>query len=378
MHEQVKLPNGMVDLAIDLTALRHNFLQLRQFCGPGVKIMAVIKADAYGHGLLPAGRTLSAAGADCFGVAYLSEGLSLRRAGISVPILLLMGILPEEAAAAVAADLDVALFRPDIAQVLAAQARLLNKKARVHVKIDTGMGRLGLLPAQVWPFLEQLAGLPELELAGLISHFAAADWADQSYTQQQLEGFQELVRQVRARGWGAPASHIANSAAILDVHHSHLDMVRAGIMLYGSPPSLETPPPVELRPVMSLRTQVIQVKDVPAGASISYSRTYITPGPVRLAVLPVGYCNGYNRLLSNQGWVLIKGQPAPIRGRVCMNLMMVEVTDIPGVREGDVVTLLGEDGDRRLTADDLAAWAGTISYEVHCLLGNSNFRRYIE
>jgi alanine racemase len=339
--------------------------------------MAVIKADAYGHGLLPSARALTAEGADYFGVAYLSEGLCLRQIGIDVPTLLLMGVVPEEAAAAVAANLEVALFRRDIAEALAAQARQQGKKASVHVKIDTGMGRLGLMPGEVMPFLDLLSGLPELELAGLISHFAASDWSEQSYSHKQLAEFEDLLRQVRARGWTVPASHIANSGAILDIRRSHHDMVRAGISLYGSPPSLETPAPVVLQPVMSLRTQILQLKDLPAGASVSYSRTYFAPNPIRVAVLPVGYCNGYCRKFSNRGWVLINGREAPIRGRVCMNLTMVEVTDLPDVKVDDTVTLLGRDGKNCLSADDLAGWAETISYEVHCLLGNSNHRRYL-
>jgi alanine racemase len=374
---QSNLPNNMVDLVIDLQALRHNFRQVRQWCGPTVKIMAVIKADAYGHGLIPSAKALTAEGVDYFGVAFLSEGLCLRQNGIDAPILLLMGIVPGEAEAAVAADLEVALFRRDIAASLASQARQQNKKIRVHVKIDTGMGRLGLLPGEVVGFLEYLAARPELELAGLISHFAASDWADQSYTQKQLREFEDLLDHVRARGWPVAASHIANSAAILDVHRSHLDMVRAGISLYGSPPSLEAPTPVQLKPVMSFRTQILQLKDLPAGTSVSYSRTYISPGPLRVAVLPVGYCNGYSRLFSNRGTVLVNGRRAPIRGRVCMNLTMVEVSHLPDAKEGDLVTLLGQDGADGLSADDLAAWAGTISYEVHCLLGNSNHRRYL-
>jgi alanine racemase len=374
---QDKRPNGLIDLVIDLQALRHNFRQLRGICGPGVKIMAVIKADAYGHGLLPSAQALQAEGADYFGVAYLTEGLDLRRAGIDKPILLLMGIMPAEAGAAVAADLEVVLFRRDIAASLATQARQQQKKSRVHIKIDTGMGRLGLWPGEVRQFLEYLSNLPELELAGIISHFAESDSPDQSFTLKQLKDFEELLRQVRDWGWAAPASHIANSAAILHVNRSHLTMVRAGISLYGSPPSMDIPMPVRLQPVMSLRTRILQLKELPAGAGISYSRTYITPGPIRLAVLPVGYCNGYSRLLSNRGRVLIQGRHAPIRGRVCMNLTMVEVTDIPEVKEGDTVTLLGQDGRERLSADDLAAWADTISYEVYCLLGNSNYRRYL-
>ena len=374
---QPRLPHSMLDLAIDLPALRHNFRQLREICSPGVQIMAVIKADAYGHGLLPSARALQAEGADYFGVAYLAEGLSLRRAGIDTPVLLLMGIVPEEAAAAVAAHLEVALFRRDLAASLAAQARQQQTTAKVHVKIDTGMGRLGILPEEVSQFLEYLADLPELEVVGLISHFAESDVSDQSYTLKQLKDFEDLLRQVRDRGWSVPASHMANSAAIMYVNRSHLNMVRAGISLYGSPPSPEIQTRVRLQPVMSLRTQVLQLKNLPAGAGISYSRTYIAPEPIRLAVLPIGYCNGYNRLFSNRGWVLINGRRAPIRGRVCMNLTMVEVTDLPDVKHGDIVTLLGQDGTGSLSADDLAAWAETISYEIYCILGNSNYRRYL-
>ncbi len=367
---------AMVDLEIDLAALRRNFRALRQWCAPQVKIMAVVKADAYGHGLVPVARVLHAEGADYFGVAYLHEGLRLRQAGIARPIILLMGVVPAEAAAAIQADLEVALFRQDIAACLAAQAREQGKTARVHLKIDTGMGRLGILPQEVLPFLEVLAGLPGLEVAGLISHLACADWLDQSYSLRQLEEFGRLLQQVRDRGWPVPVSHIANSGAILSLKHTHLDMVRAGIALYGSPPSLEAPPPVPLQPVMSLHSQVLQLKELPAGSSISYGRTYVTPGPSRVAVLPLGYCNGYSRLVSNRGQVLINGQRAPIRGRVCMNLTMVEVTHLTDVHPGTRVTLLGENGGDRLTAEELAGWAETISYEVYCLLGNSNYRRY--
>lgn len=369
-------PTGLLDLVVDLAALRANFQQLRQWCGPEVKIMAVVKADAYGHGLLPVARTLQGAGADYFAVAYVHEGLSLRQAGLAAPILLLMGILPEQAAVAVQADLEVALFRRDIAECLAVRAREQGKKARVHLKIDTGMGRLGLAPTAVMPFLEFLSGLPELAVAGIISHLATSDWLDQTFSLQQVQEFNTLLGQVRDRGWSVPASHIANSGAILALRGSHFDMVRAGITLYGSPPSLEVPAPVPLRPVMTARTQILQLKELAAGSSISYGRTYCAPAPLRLAVLPVGYCNGYSRLLSNRGQVLINGQRAPIRGRVCMNLTMVEATHLSGVTEGTPVTLLGPDGPDRLSAEELAAWADTISYEVYCLLGNSNYRRY--
>lgn len=368
---------SMVDLAVDLAALRHNYRQLRGLCGPGVKFMAVVKADAYGHGLLPVARVLAQEGADYLGVGSLAEGLVLRQAGLDLPVLLLLGILPEEAEAAVAANLEVALFRHDVAQALAAAALTQGKKAGVHLKVDTGMGRLGLAPEEILPFLEGLRAYPQLEVLGLISHLAVADQEDKSYTLRQLEQFNGLLRAARDRGWDLPLSHIANSAALWEMPEAHCALVRPGLMLYGSPPSPGRLPPVDLQPMMSLTTRVLQVKRLPPGESISYGRTYTTPAWCDLAVLPVGYANGYSRLLSNRGEALIRGSRAPIRGRVCMNLTMVEVTHLPEVLVGEPVTLLGPDGDDRLSGDELAGWADTISYEIYLALGNANPRRYL-
>lgn len=368
---------SMVDLAIDLAALAHNYRQLRGLCAPPVKFMAVVKADAYGHGLLPAARTLAAAGADYLGVGSLDEGLALRQAGLKLPVLLLLGILPEEAAAAVGADLEIVLFRQDVAQAVAAAARSQGRAARVHLKVDTGMGRLGLLPNEVLPFLEGLKGDSHLKVMGLLSHLAVAEIEDKSYTLKQLQEFTALLASVQGQGWELPLSHIANSAALWELPEAHLGLVRPGIMLYGSPPAPERPPPVALKPVMSFTSQVLQVKRLPPGSSISYGCTYTTPDWCEVAVLPVGYCNGYSRLLSNRGEVLIKGRRAPIRGRVCMNLTMAEITQIPGVKEGEKATLLGADQGTQLTAEELAAWAETISYEIYCALGSANPRRYI-
>ncbi len=367
---------SMVNLNIDLGALEHNYRQLRGLCEPQVKLLAVVKADAYGHGLLPVARTLVQAGADYLGVGSLEEGLTLRQAGLTLPILLLLGILPREAERAVAADLEVALYRQDVALALASAARSQMKKAKAHLKVDTGMGRLGLLPGEVPEFLANLQEFRQLEILGLTSHLAVADLEDKTYTLRQLREFTDLLATVRGQGWALPLSHISNSAALWEHKEAHLGLVRPGLMLYGSPPAPDRPPPVELRPVMSLTTEVLQVKRLPPGSSISYGRTFTTADWCDLAVLPIGYCNGYNRLLSNLGEVLVQGRRAPIRGRVCMNLTMVEVTGIPGVKEGDRVTLLGRDGDDRISADELAAWAGTISYEVYCILGAANLRRY--
>jgi len=369
--------SSMSDLVVDLTALRHNYRQLRGLCAPGVKFMAVVKADAYGHGLLPAAKTLAAEGADYLGVGSLEEGLALRQVGLNLPVLLLLGILPEEAGPAVAANLEVALFRQDIAHALAAAAAAQGKKALVHLKVDTGMGRLGLIPEDILPFLEGLRAHPQLEVLGLTSHLAVADLEDKSYTLRQLEEFEGLLQAARGQGWDLPLSHIANSAALWEMKEAHFAMVRPGIMLYGSPASPERPPPVDLRPVMSFTTRVLQVKRLAAGCSISYGRTYITQDGCDLAVLPVGYANGYSRLLSNRGEVLIRGRRAPIRGRVCMNLIMVEVSHLENIREGEPVVLLGEDRGIRITGDDLAGWAQTISYEIYLALGNANPRNYV-
>jgi len=368
---------SMVDLTIDLAALEHNYRQLRRRCQPPVKMLAVVKADAYGHGLIPVGRRLARAGVDYLGVGSLEEGLALRRAGVSVPVLLLLGILPREAERAVADDLEVALFRQDVAQALAAAARSQGKPARVHLKVDTGMGRLGLLPGEVLPFLNWLQEDRQVEVLGLISHLAVADLDDKAYTEKQLREFTALLAEARQQGWQLELSHIANSAALWEMPEAHLGLVRPGLMLYGSPPAPHRPPPVELRAVMAFTCQVLQVKRLPPGSSISYGCTYTTPDWCDLAVLPVGYCNGYSRLLSNRGEALVHGRRAPIRGRVCMNLTMVEVTDLPAVKEGDTVTLMGADQGERLHAEDLAGWAQTISYEIYCALGTANPRRYL-
>jgi len=366
----------MVDLTIDLAALEHNYRQLRRLCEPQVKMLAVVKADAYGHGLLPVAKKLAASGVDYFGAGSLEEGLMLRRAGLTQPVLLLLGILPEEAGCAVGHDLDVALFRLDVAQALAAAAHQQGKKARVHVKVDTGMGRLGLLPVEVLPFLAGLKKLRHLNAVGLISHLAVADEEDKTYTLKQVREFTSLLAAARQDGWKLPLSHITNSAALWEVPEAHLGLVRPGLMLYGSSPAAGRPLPVDLQPVMSLAAQVLQVKRLPPGSHVSYGCTYTTPDWCDLAVLPVGYCNGYSRLFSNRGEVLIHGRRAPIRGRVCMNLTMVDVTGLPEVKAGDRAVLLGQDQKDQLRGEDLAGWAQTISYEIYCALGTANIRRY--
>ncbi len=367
----------LADLCIDLAALKHNYHVLRARCAAQVRFMAVVKADAYGHGLVPAAKTLAQSGADYLGVATLEEGLLVREAGLTLPVVVLLGIPPEQAAAAVAADLEVTLYRADVARALDAAARAQDRRARIHLKADTGMGRLGLTYEEVMPFLDLLSGLKGLEVLGLVSHLAAADLEDQAYTRRQLDDFQALLATARGRGFPLPLSHLANSAALSSLPEAHFAMVRPGIMLYGGgvAPWLRAP---LLQPVMTFRTRILQLKRVPPGSAISYGGTYVTQDWCDLAVLPVGYANGLPRALSNRGQVLIHGRRAPIRGRVCMNLIMVEVTGLPEVRTGDPVTLLGPEGQDLISGDELASWAGTISYEVFCSLGAANTRRYLE
>jgi len=239
---------------------------------------------------------------------------------------------------------------------LAAAARSLDQTLPVHLKVDTGMGRLGVLPQEVLPFLASLKKMRHLKVMGLISHLAVADQADKTYTYKQLQEFTALLAAARAEGFKLPLSHIANSAALWELPEAHAGLVRPGLMLYGSPPAPDRPPPVELQPVMSLAARVLQVKRLPPGSSISYGCTYTTPDWCDLAVLPVGYCNGYSRLGSNRGEVLIHGHRAPIRGRVCMNLTMVDVTGLPEVKEGDVVDIFvdrmeNKEGEAVLSVD---------------------------
>jgi len=326
--------------------------------------MAVLKADAYGHGARRVARTVLHNGATWLGVACLGEAVELRQAGIGAPILNLGYTPPWQAREAVRHDVACTVFSVEVIQALARAARDLGKVATVHVKVDTGMGRLGVLPEEVLDLVRQISSMPGILLQGLFSHLAAADEDDPSYTDLQLERLQSVVGALEAQGLRPPLVHIANSAAVLKHPASHYDMVRAGIVLYGLAPSAETPLPGGYRPAMSFKCQVAQVKDLPAGSLVGYGCAYRAERPIRIAVIPVGYADGFRRGPRNWGHVLVRGQFAPLVGRVCMDQSMVDVTAIPGVRQGDEVVLIGSQGERSLTAEDVAAQLGTINYEV--------------
>ncbi|MGB9791452.1 MAG: alanine racemase [Thermacetogeniaceae bacterium] len=363
---------------IDLDALAHNVREIRRVTHPKAQIMAVVKANGYGHGVEPVSRTALCNGADWLGVALLQEAVLLREKGINAPLVILGYTPDEDVEDVVAYDIAQTIFTWEGALAMAAAAKRLGKIAKIHIKIDTGMGRLGFPPTkETVETIFRIAHLPGVEVEGIYTHFAAADEADKSFTEEQFSRFIWIIKQLVARGVYIRWKHCANSAALLDLQYTHLDLVRPGIVLYGLFPSPEVRhDTVRLIPVMSLKARVAFVKEVPAGTSISYGRTYVAKEPKRIATVPLGYADGYSRLLSNRGEVLIKGKRAPVVGRVCMDQIMVDVTHIPDVVQGDEVVLLGRQGEEEITAEEIAERIGTINYEVVCMISERVPRIY--
>ncbi len=349
---------------VDLDAIAHNVRALKTHIGPRVELFAVVKANAYGHGALEVARTALESGASRLAVARASEGIVLRDAGITAPILVLNYTLSDALEEAAAHALTLTVTERATAERLAALAQRWGRPLTVHVKVDTGMGRFGLLPDEVLPFMQALAELDGLHVEGLYSHFAVADLADKSYTRQQFAIFQRVVEQLRAANVCPPFLHIANSAATMDLPEMHLDGVRTGIAIYGLRPSDEVEPVVPLRAALALKSHVARVRTLPKGASISYGRTFITPRRMPVALVPAGYGDGYHRLLSNRAAVLVNGRRAPIVGRVCMDQFVVDISDVGPVALEDEVVLVGCQGGACITAEEVARWAETINYEV--------------
>jgi alanine racemase len=365
-------------VVIDLAALEHNLNQVRSLLRPGTKIMGVVKADAYGHGLVPVSRTLKQKGVESLGVAHLHEAMALRSNGIDLPVFILSGIrTKEEARAAIENKLSPVLFDLSVASAMADECARLGLKMGVHIKVDTGMGRLGVPHGELRAFLDRMAHFKPLVVEGLISHLSSADDPDGAFTEAQIRDFKRVIEQARATGLALPLNSLANSAAVMVHGSAHHEMVRPGIMLYGGLPSPDFKSPVPLKPVMSLKGVVLQVRDMPKGVPISYSRTYHTTGEQKIAVLSAGYGDGLPRNLSNKGKVLIRGGKAPIVGRVCMNLTMADVSGLKDIRPGDEAVFLGCQASECIAGDDVAQWAGTISYEVFCSIGQGRKREYV-
>ncbi len=352
---------------IDLNAIASNTRHIKSLVGPNVQVMAALKADAYGHGALKVARTVLHNGASMLGVATVSEAVPLREANITAPILVFGYVPLWQMREAIRLDVSVTLYSTETAYALSRAALDLSKTVKVHVKIDTGMGRLGIHHEQlneIIALMRLIKLLPGLELEGLYTHFSQADTEDKTHTYLQLDRFQYILHALRELGLRPPIVHTANSAATLTLPAAHFDMVRPGMAIYGLHPSPAVRLPDSFRPALSFKTQVSQVKWLPAGEGISYGSTYVTTRPTLVAVLPVGYADGFRRAPTTWGSVLIHGQQAPILGRVCMDQCMVDVTHIPQTRMGDEVVLIGRQGEATLTAEEVAERLGTINYEV--------------
>lgn len=350
---------------ISLDALDHNYHEVVRNTR-GQRILAVVKAGAYGHGAVEVSRRLLSLGADTLGVALVEEGEELRDAGIDAPILVMGATFPEQAEAMVSLKLTPVVYGLSGAQELSEAARKRGTSINVHVKIDTGMGRIGIAPEDAPEFIAALQKLGSVSVQGLMTHFADADLRDKQFASRQMDRFESLLNALEAKKIDVPMRHAANSAAVLDFQRAFFTMVRPGLMLYGYNPLEKVNGDADLRPVLSLLTRVAFIKKVPPGTSISYGRTFTTKRESVIATLPIGYADGYGRGLSNKGEALVRGARVPVVGRVCMDMCMIDVTDAPLVREGDEVVLIGSQGHERITADDIAAKTGTIAYEVLC------------
>ena len=386
------MDSPLVWAEVDLKAIAHNVRELRRVITPGARLMAVVKANAYGHGVVPVTQKALENGADVLGVARLNEGIALRKAGFNEPVLIFGFTPPAVAGKLIAFDLTQSVWSYQTAEAYSAAAVAAKKPIKIHLKIDTGMGRLGLLPdcrrdsgpdlsseTGALHDIQNIASLSGLELEGIYTHFATADDLDKSYANAQFDIFSDLLNELRQAGLEIPVKHTANSGAIIDMPETHLDMVRAGISLYGLYPSDDVDKSrIALQPAMTLKARVVHLKNVPTGFKISYGCTYETRSPTIIASVPVGYADGYNRRLSSKGHMLVRGRRAPIVGRVCMDQTMLDVGHIPNVSLEDEVIIFGKQGDEVVTVDEIASELTTINYEIVSALTDRVPRIYLE
>lgn len=372
----------MTELAcaeINLSAIAQNTAELRRLTSPEARLMAVVKANGYGHGAVEVATEALKHGADRLGVARISEGIHLRQAGIDAPILVLGYSPPEFIPTLIEADLIPTVYSTDLARVISDYARFCGKIIPIHIKIDTGMGRLGFAAEKSRSLsdIEMIARMPGIKLEGIFTHFATADSRDKTYAEIQLALFMDFIDKLRQRGLEFPIRHAANSAGIIEMPESHMDMVRAGISLYGLYPSDETDRSrIALKPVMTLKSRIIHLKRVSAGFHVSYGCTYQTTQPTVIATVSIGYADGLNRLLSSRGYMLVQGQHAPIAGRVCMDLTMLDIGHIPDVHIGDEVVVFGSQQDAFISVDEIASMLNTINYEIVSTITARVVRQY--
>ncbi len=355
---------------INLKRLNHNLLEVKRIINPNVRLMAVVKANAYGHGMVMVARQAVKSGADMLAVARIEEGIKLRKAGINLPVLVFGFTHQINTLKLIEYDLTQTVFSFQSAKWLSEAAGACGKKIKIHLKIDTGMGRIGFWAAGIDNIVGEIietVRLPGLEIEGIYTHFASADWQDKAYAKKQYDLFLDILNCLRLKKIQVPVKHAANSAAIIDMPETHMDMVRVGIMIYGLYPSEEVQKErVNLKPVMTLKTIVTYLKKVPAGFKVSYGSTYESIKPTVIATVPIGYSSGLNRLLSSSnGYMLLHGWKVPIAGRVCMDMTMLDIGNvIEDVKVGDEVVVFGEQGDAVITVDQIAKAINTINYEV--------------
>lgn len=363
---------------IDLDALEHNYNQLRKRVGQDVSIMAVIKADAYGHGGVPVGANLEKVGADWFGVAFCEEGIALREGGITRPILVLGGLYYGETKKAHKYSLTPVVYSLDNARMVSQHAANLGITFDVHVKIDTGMSRIGLMPQEAVKQVLQIAKLPNLRIEGILSHLATVseDLGD-SYWKQHAT-FHEILDRLKKKGIDPPLKHLSASAACMASPRPPFNMVRPGLLLFGCYPSASFRKLIDLKPVFSLTSGILHLKTIGPGTPVSYEGTFVTTRETRVATLPMGYADGLLRQLSNIGSVLVCGKRAPILGNVCMDMCMIDVTDIAQAQIGDEVVFIGQQGDEQIFAEEVAEQCGTIPYEIFCKINQRVSRIYLK
>jgi Alr-MurF fusion protein len=373
MHEPIQNPKSHIKnpprptwAEIDLNASVYNLRRIRSLLAPHVKVLAMIKAEAYGHGMAGVARAAERAGASMLGFASLSEALALDN--VALPKLVVGWTPGWLAESAIQNEVTCTLIDLETASEFARAAQRLGRPARVHVKVDTGMHRLGFMPDEAVEAIAQIAAMEGLILEGVFTHFAKADEPDPTYTVGQFEKFKQVLSEVEARGIHIPIRHCANSPTILRFPEMHLDLVRPGIILHGLHPSEDVLCPTDFKPVLTLKSMIASVKLLPPGSPVSYGGTYITQGYERIAVVPIGYADGFRRKPHHWGEVLVRGQRAPIVGRVCMDQCMINVTHIPEVQMGDEVVLIGAQGNDRIRAEDVAVNLGTNNYETVSLI----------
>lgn len=363
---------------INIDYIEDNLKAIKDYIGHDKEVMVVIKADGYGHGAIPIARHLYEAGINSIGVATLNEAIALRDYGIDIPIVVLGYSPEEEYNLLVDYEIIQTVYKYSMAKGISDVAAQTGKIAKIHIKIDTGMTRLGFYPNdKTVDILVQIQNLPNLDIEGIFTHFAKADDKDNSFTKEQIKIFNQFIVKLKANGIVIPKIHASNSAGLIAYKEAHFDIVRAGIALYGLYPSDQIDISVlELKPSLSLKSNIIFLKEVESGVPISYGGTYITSEKCKIATIPVGYGDGYPRSLSSKGRVIIRGQYAPIVGRICMDQFMVDVTYIDNVCEGDEAVLIGSQGDKRVSVEEIASIDGTINYEIVCQLGKRIPRVY--